>query len=328
MADDSEKNTTEHVELQSPLSNESSNSSHIQQIVLPETSAVSTTANTLLQFKVNNFADYLCLLPTFSGTEENFTIKDFLGKVENIRKLGEWDDNHTISAVLMKLVGEADNFAKFHPAVTNAKTWAELKGELQKRFGKAEDKNFVLKLTQAAQRHNESTRGFLSRLSGLALKCFPNDEAVRENLLFNQALKGLSSSTRRFIMAQCPKTFQDIWQSALREEQCLDFDKHNAEINVAATLAEVRPQNSDLAEIKQLLQLNMLESDKKIHDLTEQVQQLTLLVNNSNQSQSVQPQNPPVRPAITCYSCGRRGHISRFCRNRQGGNGRGMRPLN
>lgn len=49
------------------------------------------------------------------------------------------------------------------------------------------------------------------------------------------------------------KTFNDIWQAALQEEQFLSFDRHNVEINVAESLSEVESKsNADLAEIKQL----------------------------------------------------------------------------
>lgn len=59
--------------------------------------------------------------------------------------------------------------------------------------------------------------------------------------------------SHRFNMNLASKTFNDIWQAALQEEQCLLFDRHNVEINVAESLSEVKSKsNADLAEIKQL----------------------------------------------------------------------------
>lgn len=313
-----------------------------------ENGAVARTSETslpdIVELKVNSFSDFLAMLPSFSGNEDGLMIEEFLDQIEEIGQFARWDNKHMILASKMKLTNEAANFSKFHPKIKHTKSWDEFKNELKNRFGKIGDgQNKILQFTQATQKHSESTRGFLSRLSGLAYRCFPTEEKVRESLLFNQALKGLNIPTRRFIMSLTPKTFNDIWQAALQEEKCLAFDRHNAEINVAATLSEVKKDsNADLVEIKKLLQMNMLESDKKILELQQQVQQLTMLVNNQQipppnqqplymqqQPQLTQQALPPQqqqqqyqqhnrnRPPIRCYECGKLGHISRVCRNKK-----------
>lgn len=96
---------------------------------------------------------------------------------------------------------------------------------------------------------------------------------ICERPLFNQALKSLNIPKTGVAPAE-PKTFNDIWKVALQEEQCLYFDKHNAENNVATKLSEVKNEaTADLAEIKQLLQINIMENNKKIIEY--QVQKLT-----------------------------------------------------
>lgn len=109
----------------------------------------------------------------------------------------------------------------------------ELKNELIKRFGHVSDKNDLMKSTQACQKTLESTRGFLSRLSGMAHTCFPKDETLRESMLFNKSLKRLNS---RIVMNLCSKNFEDIREADMQEEECLKFDKQNMEINVEALI--------------------------------------------------------------------------------------------
>lgn len=99
----------------------------------------------------------------------------------------------------------------------------------------------------------------------------------------------------------------------------------NVEINVAQGSLEVKRESSDLAEIKQILQLNMLESDKKINQLADQVSKLQILVHQNQQQPppNFQPIYPPFynqrhnnRNPIVCFSCGKPGHISRVCRSK------------
>lgn len=262
---------------------------------------IHTISPQILECKLNAFPEYLAMINTYSGREEDGSVEDFISGIEEVGKLAFWGDTQLIIAAKMKVVGEAASFSKTHPIIKRAKSWEEVKSELIKRFGKIGDsQNNILKFTQASQKHSESTRGFLSRLSGLAHTCFPDNDKIREDLLFNQALKGLNSSSRRFIMSLAPKTFGDIWQAALQEEQCLSFDRHNAEINVAAGLSEVRSgANTDLSEIKQLLHVNMTQSDRKISELEQQVKQLTLMLNQQSQPPITQPtlvQHPPPFP--------------------------------
>ena len=280
-----------------------------------DTDSVKKTEPQLVQVKINNFAEFLSMIPEFSGSED-LSIEQFIEKLHEISSVADWTEQQILTAAKLKLSGEAGRFAKSHPLVKKCKNLEELKTQLKNRFGKPGDNNCLLKFTQATQKINENTRSFLSKLSGLAHSCFPNDEVMREQMLYNQALKGLNSTSRRFIMNLCPKKFQDIWDGAIQEEQCLEFEKLHAEINVGAMFSQAQKESSEIAEMKNIIQANMLENDKRILELTNQVQNLTTLVQASHSAQ--QPYNRDRnrhnhRQDIICYNCNVKGHISRFC---------------
>lgn len=242
------------------------------------------------EFKSNSFADFICLLPNFSGTDEDFTIKDFIERVEEIATLQNWEDKHVILAVKLKLLGEAAIYAKLHPAIRRATTKQEVYTELKNRFGKVGDKNKILRLTQATQKPTENCRSFLSRLSGLAFKCFPNEDAVRERMLYNQALKGIDAQSRRFIMAQNLTNYQEIWEAALQEEKCDTYEKSQVEINMASSGWDKK--NSDLDQMKALFQMERAENDKKFAEFTEQMRKLVLDNTKINTPATSPPQTP------------------------------------
>ena len=129
----------------------------------------------------------------------------------------------------------------------------ELQTQLKNTFGKPGDNNCSFKFMQATQKINENVRSFLSKLSGLAHNYFLSDKVVRETMLYNKALKGQNSTSRRFIMNLCPKKFQDIWDRAIQEEQCLEFEKLHAEINVGNTFSKPHEELSELTEMKNII---------------------------------------------------------------------------
>lgn len=295
------------------------------------------TSQTYLTVQANNFTDYLFLLPTFSGDNDDASIKEIIYEFEKTGEIAHWGDKELVAAVKIKLQGEAASFARNNPYVRKAQNWSDIKNELIKRYDRLVEADSISCFTQTVQKPNESSRSFLSKLSGLAHQCFPTDEIIREKLLFNQALKGLNGNTRRFVMAQSPTTFTQIWDLALQEERCALFDKKQStqiEVNAAMITDSHSNNSSELAEIKQMLRANMSEADRKINQLTEQVANLTMLVNRQNQQPPLpnqffstpQPNQffppphfvqfpPPRRPRnnIICYKCNQPGHISRFC---------------
>ena len=83
--------------------------------------------------------------------------------------------------------------------------------------------------------------------------------------------------------------------------------------------SQVHKDSSELTEMKTILQANTFEDDNHILILTNQVQNLTTLVQASHSVQ--QPQNRchhrhTYRHYIIFYYNGSKGHISRFCQNK------------
>ena len=214
-----------------------------------------------------------------------------------------------ILAAKLKLVGETGHFAKSNPLIKNAQSLRVFSEELRKRFGRLDTGSNLIKFTQAMQKMVESIRSFLSIISNLSYRCFPSDEELCEKMFVSQALRGLNSNSMRFVMGFASTNFRDIWKAALREESCLEYDRHSVEVNIGATAPKL--DKSELEEIKPLLQLSMMELHKKINELTAQVQSLSLLINNQTKNAEYRLRYNQKRQVT------KKGRISKFRRVKQ-----------
>lgn len=216
--------------------------------------------------------------------------------------------------------------SKFKKNTDNSKSIIEA---LKSRFYKKIDNNtFLQQFTTAFQGPGESNRAFLARVQGLSFKCFGNNDVLREKFLVQRCIQGLQPRVRQFILPQGPKTFQNIWDLALQEEQFQEFEFSQTPVNFVNL--EKTGQSSELTEIKNMLQIVTSENDKKMEDLTNQVKTLTLLVNQQNSRQTPNYSHNGQtsyqgrdnfqrnrRENIVCFKCGLQGHIKKFCRVQQ-----------
>lgn len=256
------------------------------------------------QNKSESLGEFLSLVQTFSGENPGFSVYDFFDRVNEIAEYAAWSDEKRLFAARMKITGEAAKFVKTQPQVKEVKNFKEFQKALVDRFGSTNNsQNFLLQFTTAAQNVDETARAFLSRIKGLAHKCFI-DEGTRDKMLVNQCLAGLQASTRRFIMTQNPKTFDAIWDLALREEECAEMEK----LETVQVANEYNNQKRQMdRDGLELLMKRSLEMSETVKRLTEEVEKLSL-----NREQTRRDQNRETR---TCFKCGNVGHVSRNCQN-------------
>jgi hypothetical protein len=140
-------------------------------------------------------------------------------------------------------------------------------------------------------------------------------------MLMHQCLSGLRADVRRFIMAQSPKTYEDIWKLALKEEECAALENSAVNINLANISNRSSNLETELNEIKCMFQNFVLDSEKKFTELTSEMQKLQQHRTEPSRNWGFGGENMRVgtqhfNREIICYNCGKKGHISRNCWSR------------
>lgn len=263
-----------------------------------------------------NFAEFLPLINTFTGENPEISVHDFLDKVQEVGNYAGWNESQLLFIAKTKLAGEAVKFLKSQPQITKSTSFNDFKESLVKRFSRSRNEgNSLMQFTTACQGTNESARAFLSRLLGLSHACFPRDEITRKRMLLHQALTGFKPEVRRFVMTQSPKDFETLWTLAIQEEECTLLEQNSTQINVVKAYPKTQSFESELIEIKALLQNRVAENERRVLDLSDEIKKLTELVISAREPQ--QEIRQPMRKAIICYACQQPGHISRYCPRRR-----------
>lgn len=262
------------------------------------------------QNTIPHFQEFFPLIPIYTGENPEFSVNDFLDKIEEVSQFADWRPEHKIFIVKCKLAGDAARFIRSQPQLKHTKNFDELKNGLLTRFRKfSSPQNDLLQFTTASQQPGEPISTYLSRLLGLAHKCFPNDDSIRNNLLVNQCLAGMLPKVRRFIMPHNPRTFEAIWELAQREEECTVLENNVAHVN-AVSLPQ--REKSELSEFKNLLLSTMEGQNKKIEELADKIKDLKM---QSTQSSNFKFYNRAQnKSGVTCFRCNRTGHIAKHCR--------------
>ncbi|XP_076811872.1 uncharacterized protein LOC143458871 [Clavelina lepadiformis] len=176
-------------------------------------------------------------------------------------------------------------------------------------------------LIQRAQALGETNRSYVNALVNFGAIAYPKpeDEGTKNDVLYNALIAGLRNKheAERLVTCnmevQCPK-FLDAVKKLLMMEPA-HVQQHVSKIQ------PIEQVPSACEEMKQMIQGLRQEVDTLRESLSEISRRSRL------------NHNHPFRPreSRTCFTCGERGHISRYClqRNRQGnanGAGTGVRP--
>lgn len=248
-------------------------------------------------------------LSEFHGdpTVDKMSVKAWIAQVDACATLANWDDNRTASFALMSLRGKAMQWSinqqQADPDKFNA--WAgagKLKLSLQARFWYSRTFSERNALKQSlVQTVNMSCRDFMDLCETVSYQLMETEWEDVQLLAdgSNQAQvtqDGLAKAKHHklFIMG--------AFAAGLRDEI-------KAQIGVTNPLTP-----HELLEISTRIEANILDKNKQIRDQSNlEVHALMgrkfRLQNNNNST----PQNNDV----TCWSCGKIGHISRFCRQGQ-----------
>ncbi|KAL1467464.1 hypothetical protein MTO96_042162 [Rhipicephalus appendiculatus] len=245
------------------------------------------------------------MVPSFTGEDTGPDIRDFLKILEQVGRMGGWQDSQLIGIARCKMIGKAHDFAWWDDNVAAATTFSEFKTLALKRF---DTEPLIFKMERflnARQKADEEVRSFASRLRMLrtatlvgtggedTLKAELRREMLSEEML-SRFLAGLRDPVRRFVLSRDPKTFDEAIDVAVKEEL-------NERVSQSRTLpVRYVEESSDVYEIRSRLDRleKLLDESLRVRDKVKE-----------------DGQEFPTRPPYPgrCHNCGGLGHFWREC---------------
>ena len=231
------------------------------------------------------------------GLDENWTA--WLQKYNQIAAVNGWTPAQQAQYLGLALTGDAQLFYQAIPAATRNGPLAALVQALTARFAppqRAELHRAEFKARR--QRKDESLSAFCEAVRSAASRAYPAMAVGdRDMLARDQYLSGLDSRTMRIRCKELhPATLDEALQAALHQQAITQSEESDAPVLPTCAIAPTPVDTLTATMDKILARLDRLET-------------------SAAPPQIPQSTARQARPPITCYNCGRRGHISRECRS-------------
>ncbi|KAL1444081.1 hypothetical protein MTO96_045686 [Rhipicephalus appendiculatus] len=245
------------------------------------------------------------MVPSFTGDSAGPNIRDFLQILEQVGRMGGWQDSQLIGIARCKMLGAAHDFAWRDDKVAAASTFPEFRSLALERFDTEPLSSRVERFRNARQNAGEEARSFANRVRLLgtatlagssgedSAKAQLRREILAEQML-SQFLTGLRDPVRRFVLSRDPKTFDEAIDVAAREELNEKLSR-----NHAVPVRHVE-QNADAQELRSRLD--------RLEKLLEESLRARDPVREGGQGNATRPSYPG-----RCYNCGGFGHFWREC---------------
>ncbi|KAG0417619.1 hypothetical protein HPB47_005469 [Ixodes persulcatus] len=206
--------------------------------------------------------------------------------------------------------GVAKEFVWNDARARSAKTFAELRLILLGRFDTEPQTVRMQRFMSARQLPSEDVRSFATRVQMLAratvMDSDGSEEArslIRQELLVEQMrsqfVAGLRDPVRRFVMSRDPKSFDEAVDVAAKEEANESLSNGVAGIRVVR-----ESEGTDQTEMQQL---------------KERLSNIERMLMEQTQMPSGGRRSGRSRGPLTCFACGRIGHIARHCGQQRAG---------
>lgn len=180
------------------------------------------------------FGPLMNSIECFNGEGGPSTARQFLESIQNVAKLGNWNDEQCLSVGLVKLKGMAFDFITLHPNPAVRASWSEFKEAILARFQVDETQVSIMqKFYSTVQRPAEDVRSYGQRLSTLCQMAYRSEGKdpggvrlkVYDNMLLARFLHGLKQSLRKAVASTKPADYKEALSTASTLEELDKGDK-------------------------------------------------------------------------------------------------------
>eukprot|EP00731_Ephydatia_muelleri_P034801 Em0078g1a len=259
--------------------------------------------------------DVLSTIPT--------TIRDVL-KCERSGWLGEWVDHFENVATVNKWATGEEKLKWLKVRLTGKAQTAfkKLPQDVKENY---EAHCNVAELSARTRHKDEDWATFGDVLRVLADKAYPDlEEKARERLALNQFLAQIENAQVAFgVKQKRPTNVEEAVVATIELESYLGSSGKPLRVSAVSPQEpdpDVRVRRADRAEA--VAAVSPLDEPQTVKLLGERLQRLEMLL--ERQGSSTRPRTSKQtweaesgkRKAVVCWTCGKKGHIARFCRSR------------
>ena len=245
---------------------------------------------------------------------------DYKSHFEACAKLCQWDDEAKCLYLSVSLRGSAQGVLG-NISDGREMSYKELVSALDDRFAPPDQIDlYRTQLRERKQRASESIPELgqhIRRLVNLAYPTVPAD--VKETLAKDHFIEALAISDMRLRIKQArPKNLNEALRHAIELEA---FLKTEQRLGGSGSSIRAVEQDSSGTVTNELSKVNdtILELKKSMSTITKELRELKERDRKQTTDQKSN-RNADWRKDIECYRCGKKGHIQRECRLRNGGN--------
>lgn len=254
---------------------------------------------------------------------------EWLVHFENVAAVNKWESaEEKIKWLRVRLTGKAQTaFMRFPEAVRN--NYGECLEALQRRFYPDSKRElYVAELHSRRRQKDEDWASFGDALKVLADKAYADlEEKARERLALNHFLTQIANPQVAFgVKQKRPKTVEEAVISTIELESYIGSSGECFRVSTMVPMADSEQDAAGSATIVAGVTPraggNSKDEDGSLTEMlkvvNDRLHRLELLVERERkpgQSANVQ-QEGKKRAFITCWNCGRKGHIARLCPRR------------
>eukprot|EP00731_Ephydatia_muelleri_P038807 Em0919g2a len=250
---------------------------------------------------------------------------EWVDHFENVATVNKWATGEEKKWLKVRLTGKAQTAFKKLPQDVK-ENYGECMKSLQRRFDPDSKRQLYVAELSARTRHkDEDWATFGDVLRVLADKAYPDlEEKARERLALNQFLAQIENAQVAFgVKQKRPTNVEEAVVATIELESYLGSSGKPLRVSAVSPQEpdpDVRVRRADRAEA--VAAVSPLDEPQTVKLLGERLQRLEMLL--ERQGSSTRPRTSKQtweaesgkRKAVVCWTCGKKGHIARFCRSR------------